>query len=123
MAHRLSGGSCSTLWLSSHSPLLQVSKSDKETQGLFPLRRGGQEEPAFVCTKILMIFRYNMLNILCTSLYPSLGPFMGQRGGTKDTKEENVTELLASCCRLERRQVGTEMKQVLLRVIQEKQGL
>lgn len=54
---------------------------------------------------------------------PNLRPFIGQRGGMKDAKEENGAELLASCCRLERRQVGREMKQMLKRVIQEKQGL
>lgn len=46
---------------------LQMSKNSEETPGLFSLRRGGQEEPAFVCTKILIIFRYNSLNILCTA--------------------------------------------------------
>lgn len=102
---------------------LQVSKSGMEPQGLFPLSRHGQEEPAFVCTKILIVFRYNTLNILCTALYQSLRPFIGQRGGAKDMKAENRAELLASCCRLEGWQVGTEMKQALKRGIQEKQGL
>lgn len=106
----------------SQSPL-QVSKSGKETQGLFHLKRGEQEEPAFVCTKILIIFRYNTLNILCTTLYQSLRPFIVQRAGTKHMKEKNGAELFASCCRLERGQVGTEIEQVLKRVIQEKQGL
>lgn len=92
---------------------LQVRKSGKETQGPSPLRRGEQEEPTFVCTKILISFRYNVLNILCIALYQSLRPFIDQRGGTKDMKEENGAELLSNCCRLERRQVGTEMKQVL----------
>lgn len=41
----------------------------------------------------------------------------------KDTKEENRAKLLASCSKLERRQVGTKMKEVLKRVIQEKQEL
>ena len=68
-----------------------------------------QEEPTFVGTKILIIFRYNTRSILCTALYQSLRPFIGQRRGTKDAKEENGAELLASCCRLERGQVGTEM--------------
>lgn len=36
----------------------------------------------------------------------------------EDTKEENGTELMANHCRLQRRQVGTDTKKVLIRQTQ-----
>lgn len=69
MAHRVSHGYCSTLWLPFHPVPSAGQQSSEEIQGLFSLRRGGQDEPALVCTEILIIFKYNSLNILCTALY------------------------------------------------------
>lgn len=95
---------------------LQISKSSEETQDLFP-QKGWAGRASFCLHQNTHHFQIQFTEYFVYCPVPNLRPFIGQRGGMKDMKEENGAELLAGCCRLESRQVGTEMKQVLKRVI------
>lgn len=112
-----SHGYCSTLWLPSHPvPSADQQKQWGNPRSLFP-EEGWAARASFCLHQNTHNFQIKFTEYFVYCPVPNLRPFIGQRGGMKDMKEENGVELLASCCRLESRQVGTEMKQVLKRVI------